>query len=108
MLVQPFVENAIQHGISKPVAGRENGTVHILFKSDEQFLHCTITDNGPGIFESQKNKKKTDHQSVALNVTKERIESLVGKGALQLRELKENDVVLGTQIQFKIPLETDF
>lgn len=108
MLVQPFVENAIQHGISKRGDTKNIGKVAILFKTDETFLHCTIIDNGPGIFQSQKNKKKTDHQSVALDVTKERIVSLGGKDALQLRELQENDVVLGTQIQFKIPLETDF
>ncbi|MFT5077626.1 MAG: ligand-binding sensor domain-containing protein [Patiriisocius sp.] len=116
MLVQPFVENAIKHGISAPLNDQEGegggssrkGTLKVYFTSDEKNLYCTVTDNGPGIFESQKNKTATSHQSVALKVTKERIESLGGKGALELKQLEENGVILGTEVTFKIPLETDF
>jgi LytS/YehU family sensor histidine kinase len=116
MLVQPFVENAIKHGISAPLNDQEGeagglsrkGTLKVYFTSDEKNLYCTITDNGPGIFESQKNKTATSHQSIALEVTKERIESLGGKGALELKQLEENGVILGTEVTFKIPLETDF
>ncbi len=107
MLVQPFVENAIKHGISVQPKDKE-GVLHVQFTTDDKNLYCKITDNGPGIFESQKNKKTTSHQSVALEVTKERIESLGGKGALELEQLEENGVILGTEITFRIPLETDF
>lgn len=104
MLIQPFVENAIKHGLAHL---DKKGLVTVHFKTTENNLHGTITDNGKGIFQSQKNKK-TSHQSVALAVTKERLESLGGEGALQLKEIKENDVVLGTEISFIIPLETEF
>ncbi len=107
MLVQPFVENAIKHGISAQLNDKK-GDLLVHFNTDENNLYCVITDNGPGIFESQKNKKATSHQSVALEVTKERIESLGGKGALELKQLEENNVILGTEIKFRIPLETDF
>ncbi|EDM44399.1 histidine kinase DhkJ [unidentified eubacterium SCB49] len=107
MLVQPFVENAIKHGISVQAKDKE-GVLQVRFSTDNKNLYCSITDNGPGIFESQKNKKATSHQSVALEVTKERIESLGGKGALELKQLEENGVILGTEIRFRIPLETDF
>ncbi len=105
MLIQPFVENAIRHGISKQIS---EGNLKIVFKTEDDFLHCTITDNGPGIFESQKNKTATNHQSVALEVTKERIASLSGKDTLQLKELKKEGIILGTEVTFTIPLETDF
>ena len=109
MLVQPFVENAIKHGISKTNSDSgKQGELSVIFTTNKEQLFCTITDNGPGIFESQKNKKATSHQSVALEVTKERIESLGGKGALELKQLEENGVILGTEISFRIPLETDF
>lgn len=106
MLVQPFVENAIKHGISTTTQNK--GSLEIIFHTDAKFLSCSITDNGKGIFESQKNKSATSHQSVALEVTKERIESLSGIGALKISELKENSKIKGTRIYFKIPLETEF
>ncbi len=105
MLIQPFVENAIRHGILK---GPREGKLNIQFSTDEDFLYCSITDNGPGIFESQKAKTATDHQSMALTVTRERIESISGKDALRIKEIITNKVVEGTEITFKIPLETDY
>jgi len=106
MLVQPFVENAIRHGILK---GDTKGQLDILFYGKANFLYCEIKDNGIGIFTSQQNKTKTDHQSVAIAVTKERIESISGVGAVTIKELKNADgSVKGTKITFKIPLETDY
>ena len=106
MLIQPFVENAIRHGILK---GNKDGKLKVLFHTTEEFLHCKIIDNGLGIFQSQKAKTKTDHQSMALTVTRERLESISGKDALEIKEIIEDDgSVNGTQIAFKIPLLTDY
>ncbi|MFK7749245.1 MAG: two-component regulator propeller domain-containing protein [Kordia sp.] len=106
MLIQPFVENAIRHGIM-PL--QRPGELKITFKTDDRFLYATITDNGIGIQESQKNKPNTDHQSMALQVTKERIESLAGVNTLKITDISEKDATLaGTRISFKIPLETEF
>ncbi len=106
MLIQPFVENAIRHGILK---GNSKGHLEVVFSTDDSFLHVSITDNGIGIYESQKQKNTTDHQSMALKVTEERLLSISGKGALQIEELKNPDQsISGTRIRFKIPLETDY
>jgi ligand-binding sensor domain-containing protein len=106
MLIQPFVENAIRHGILK---GPRKGELSIKFYTENDFLHCSITDNGLGIFESQKAKTKSDHQSMALTVTQERLESISGKDALEITELKNADSsVAGTRIHLKIPLQTDY
>ncbi|MEM5565717.1 two-component regulator propeller domain-containing protein [Psychroserpens sp. AS72] len=106
MLIQPFVENAIRHGILK---GPREGELHLEFTNTEDVLKGTITDNGVGIFSSQQNKPKTDHQSMALTVTKERLESISGANALEMTEIKlENGSIGGTTIVFKIPLETDY
>ncbi|MEE9361992.1 MAG: two-component regulator propeller domain-containing protein [Cellulophaga sp.] len=106
MLVQPFVENAIRHGILK---GKNMGKLSLQFYSSETFLYCRITDNGVGIFKSQQAKKGTDHQSMALSVTRERLESISGKDALQIKEIRTEDgSVDGTEITFKIPLLTDY
>lgn len=105
MLIQPFVENAIRHGILK---NQKEGILTITFAVKEAFLECSIRDNGIGIFQSQKNKTPTDHQSMALTVTRERIESLTGKDTLQIREIKDKGIIAGTEICFKIPLQTDY
>ena len=72
-------------------------------------MHCNIIDNGLGIFKSQDEKPKTDHQSMALTVTKERLESIAGKNTLYIGEIKnENGSIAGTKITFKIPVLTDY
>ncbi len=106
MLVQPFVENAIRHGILK---GPRRGDLKIKFDTNKTTLSVTVMDNGIGIYSSQQHKTKTDHQSMALKVTRERLASVSGKDTLQLKELKDNDgIVSGTMIVFEIPLETDY
>lgn len=106
MLIQPFVENAIRHGILK---GPREGELNIQFDTTEDTLKVTITDNGIGIYRSQQQKPKTDHQSMALKVTRERLESISGKDALEISEIKNNDGTIGgTTIVFRIPLETDY
>ncbi|MFL1895035.1 two-component regulator propeller domain-containing protein [Aquimarina sp. 2-A2] len=106
MLIQPFVENAIRHGILK---GKQKGNLQLRFEIKNDFLHCTIIDNGVGIFQSNNSKTKTDHQSMALTVTRERLDSITGKGALKIKEIVLDDKSIGgTEISFKIPVTTDY
>ncbi len=104
MLIQPFVENSIKHGISSI----ENGKVDIRFFVKNDFLHCEIVDNGIGIHQSKKLKTTSTHQSVALKVTQERIKSLSEKSTFHIDEIIENKQIKGTKVAFKIPLKTDF
>lgn len=106
MLIQPFVENAIRHGILK---GSGTGKLNIAFKTTGTKLSVKITDNGIGIYTSQQQQPKTDHQSMALKVTKERLVSVCGEDNLKIEEIKLKDGRIGgTSITFELPLETDF
>jgi sensor histidine kinase YesM len=106
MLIQPFVENAIRHGILKAPT---EGVLHIIFDIAAPLLHCKIRDNGVGIFTSQQQKEKTNHQSMALTVTKERLQSISGKNTLKITEIKREDGTIGgTSVTFSIPLLTDY
>jgi len=106
MLIQPFVENAVRHGILK---GNREGILKVEFATIEEELHCKVVDNGIGIFTSQDQKTKMDHQSMALTVTKERLASISDFNALNFSEVKNNDgTVGGTIISFKIPILTDY
>lgn len=44
MLLQPYVENAVKHG----VAGNPEGEINIRIKKQNQTLYIEIIDNGPG------------------------------------------------------------
>lgn len=81
----------------------------VNFTSSEKFLHCEIIDNGIGINQSKQDNSNRSHQSMALDVTKERIAHLAGKNTLIITEITDdNNKPKGTNISFKIPLQTDY
>lgn len=103
MLIQPFVENCIKHGF-KGIS--KSGKIMITFNIKNDFLHCSIIDNGIGFKHSQ--HFSSNHKSVALKVTKERIENLSKYSTLDISEINENNQIKGTKVTFKIPLKTDY
>src|SRR6185295_12202429 len=56
LIIQPFVENAINHGIR--FLESETGIVRIDFKSEGNNLACYVNDNGIGITKSLQSKKE--------------------------------------------------
>jgi ligand-binding sensor domain-containing protein/two-component sensor histidine kinase len=72
MMIQPFVENAIIHGVSHLKSG---GLILLNFKKEEDQLICIVRDNGIGRMASAKIKEQNTrkHKSIALDVTKERL-----------------------------------
>ena len=68
MMIQPFIENAIEHGFSKKEKDRHL-TIDIQLKKD--IVTCIIKDNGIGINAYKKESKKK--QSLATTITKERL-----------------------------------
>ena len=109
LLLQPFIENSIIHGV---VPKKENGIITVHFDVHEDFLECTITDNGIGIYASQKGKENlvNVHKSMALSITKKRLtmmETILQKEtSLQISEItNEKNEIAGTKIYLKIPLQ---
>ncbi|AOW16447.1 hypothetical protein LPB03_02730 [Polaribacter vadi] len=104
MLLQPFVENCVQHAFQK----NNLGTIQINFKVEHGFLLCSIIDNGIGIHQSKKRKSTTKHKSVALSVAKERLHILSYKSNFKIDEIIEDTKIKGTKVSFRIPLKTDY
>jgi sensor histidine kinase YesM len=73
MVLQPFLENAIIHGIA-PL--NEQGKLEITIGAKENTLYITITDNGIGIEKSQLLKTDAKHKSKGMYLIKERLQLL--------------------------------
>ena len=109
LLLQPFVENAIIHGI---IPGKEHGVIGIDFKLDTQNLICTITDNGIGFEKSKEIKTDTVvvHKSMALDITKKRLEMIAAstskKAEVEISELyPESKGLKGTKVVLYLPIQ---
>lgn len=70
MLIQPFVENAINHGIEKI---ESEGKITVTFEKEDDNLKISVDDNGPGIASCD---TQTNHISYALQIFKERVANL--------------------------------
>lgn len=108
LLIQPFVENAILHGL---VPKEGEGTIEVNFDVQNNQLVCTITDNGIGITKSKEMKENsmTAHQSMALEITKKRLEIMeatISKSAqIEIKEVEEDNVVVGTKVTLRLPIQ---
>lgn len=74
MVLQPFVENAILHGLRH--RNEPGGLLKIHFETTDKNLICTIEDNGIGRAKSAEINAKKGKKSLATAITQERIELL--------------------------------
>ena len=72
LIIQPFIENAIIHGLLNKESNDK--TLIVKFNNKESYLECIIKDNGIGRLAAQKYKTRKS-KSRGLEVTKERLKS---------------------------------
>jgi tetratricopeptide (TPR) repeat protein len=107
MLAQPFIENAIEHGLkSKEV----KGNIDVRFIRKNQTLVLEIEDDGIGREKSAELRRQfdKDHKSLATSITQERIKvinkKLKNKITLEIIDLKdETGEARGTRVVFGVP-----
>ncbi len=107
MVLQPFVENAIWHGLM-PKEG--DGLIKITIQEDEDGLKCIIEDNGVGrekalaLTEGNTLKKR----SLGLQITEERLKLLSKerlRELIRITDLKDSmNRALGTRVDVLIPI----
>lgn len=108
MVIQPFIENAIWHGIVNLKKSRQGKLLLKLRQENDQLL-VTIEDNGVGR-EQAANYRTKAYKSVGLSVTQTRIETLNRlyenqQTALIFTDLyDENGNPAGTRIEMQLPL----
>ena len=106
-IIQPYIENAIIHGILNKV---ENGFIKISLKLlDEKYLLCTVEDDGIGREKAIEIKAHSDlkHKSRGMLITQKRLELLNERDKdmvnVTITDLKDiNNVANGTKVEIII------
>lgn len=106
MLMQPFIENAILHGIAKS-ENRGRIMVNIKLLESEKLLHCSIDDNGVGFDETAKLNRNSKQKSVSGNIVKSRLETIKKKFKVDARFLIKKGDNTGTHVDLFIPFFYD-
>ncbi|MEW4924628.1 tetratricopeptide repeat protein [Algibacter sp. 2305UL17-15] len=102
MLIQPFVENAIEHAF---INQSENRKIDVRLTYSNKQLICTITDNGIGV-DAQKETKNQHKKSLATTITSERLKMLSKefnmKSSITIEDRKQYNKQ-GTMVTLVIP-----
>lgn len=110
MLIQPFIENALVHGLLHKKGGKK---LSIRFYLDTS-LHCEIIDNGIGRERAReiKNRQRAPHESFSVNAIKQRFEILEAHFKSELgftySDLQENGESVGTKVVLTLPTKYRF
>lgn len=107
MMLQPFVENAIWHGIAHK---QGDGFIQVSVQAAGRLLHCSVTDNGIGRKKAAEIalQKEKRHESRALQILSERL-SLLFPGQRDQYSVQYTDLVdpegqpAGTRVEINLP-----
>ena len=104
LIIQPYVENAILHGL-RHLSGKK-GELKVKVGLNRDVLSYLITDNGVGRAFA-KTIQKTQHTSFGLDITRERIEHFNqnNRGSVTINDLvNEKGEPEGTEVKVLLPL----
>lgn len=105
MLIQPYVENSIWHGL---MPKESEGLLELILKKQDQVILITIRDNGVG--REKGNLEKKYHISKGMSLTAQRIETLERtsqkKFMTTIIDLKdEHGHPAGTEVNLEVPFD---
>ncbi len=111
LLIQPIVENAVEHGISHL---EKDGLIRVELSQEQKHLKVVVTDNGVGRMKAGQisTRKRKNHKSLSTSITKERLLYL-NKGTdkdifietIDLTDKQGNPA--GTKVVLQIPFSCD-
>ncbi|MFK7786339.1 MAG: two-component regulator propeller domain-containing protein [Crocinitomicaceae bacterium] len=110
MILQPFVENSIIHGILPNL--EKKGKIMINVEQENGYLLISLEDNGIGVNQSMTSKVEMDgdHRSKGMEITSKRIDLIqkISKNDISLigpyEVYKDDRSIKGTRVLLKIPL----
>ena len=108
LILQPFIENAIWHGLSSKKGNKKLSL--IIEKKKRTHIEMTITDNGVGREKSAiiNAKKMREKESVGIQLTEERLTNFAkdyqNKYSIKFNDLYNENEPCGTSVTLKIPV----
>ena len=110
MILQPFVENAIWHGLMHK-EGSKKLMIHFYEKKD--YLQCVVEDNGVGREKAKESRMANggqQHTSKGISVSVERLKASPSSngmgGSLTIIDLKdEQGMPAGTRVEINFPIQ---
>ncbi len=106
MLLQPYVENAIWHGI---MPKESRGTISVVIDGRDNFILCSIEDNGIGREKARqlREEKNVSYESAGLKITANRLELVKILYSVDVSidfiDLVENGIAVGTRVEIQLP-----
>jgi LytS/YehU family sensor histidine kinase len=108
MMLQPYIENSIWHGIMG-LNGLRKGKISISISEENEMLRIDIKDNGIGRDEAMKHQTK-NHKSKANKLNERRINIINNinhtiNGSINIYDIHDdiNQTIIGTQVTLIIP-----
>jgi tetratricopeptide (TPR) repeat protein len=113
LLIQPFVENAIIHGLKGRDAHKTKALIKLCFIKEKEIIKCVIEDNGVGRGQTIKGRNSASkHVSLGTQVTIERLAILrqeknvnIGMDIIDLKDASGS--AKGTKVVLKLPFEEE-
>ena len=111
MLIQPYIENAIWHGLMHKRDG-DKGKVELKLNRQNGSLKCIVEDNGIGrekAMEIRARKNTRRKKSMGMRITHDRIQMINkmfdSKTSVEIIDLKDNKgLAVGTRVELFIPI----
>ena len=102
LILQPFVENSIWHGISKKAT---KGNISISIRKEGDMINCIVEDDGVGIIKSETIVE--EKKSLGMKITKARIDLIntLKKANASIQAFSKNE---GYRVEVRLPLELTF
>jgi len=108
LILQPFVENSIWHGLSRKSAP---GRIRIDVKKEGEAILCTVEDNGVGrkmTMAAAVANGKEQHRSMGMKITRERVEIINKMKRKELSSVELIDLDEGLRVEIRLPFEAAF
>lgn len=103
LLLQPFIENSIWHGIAKK---KDKGQIDINIKVEGQMMVCIVEDDGVGRKKNGTQNHK-ERESMGIKITKNRLD-VIGQLSKMQGSVEMIDKEQGLRVELKMPLKLRF
>ncbi len=102
LILQPFVENSIWHGIAKKEG---NGKILVHIEKEGEMINCIVEDDGIGI--QTATAASTEKKSLGMKITNSRI-NIINKTKKTNASVQLSSLQQGTRAEVKLPLQLSF